>query len=387
MSSSNKFSEIPGGNGLGRHWRQSLWIIGMAALVLVGIIGLALAGDWQHDWLIALRIGWPQFGALLALSLINYTLRGLRWHIFARRLGLQTGVLQNFRHYFGGFAMPVTPGKVGELVRMLWLRRETGWSLESTAPLALLDRAADLAAMAVLLGIAVALSATGVTGAVPVTLLALAAAYVSTRPNLLAGIASAAYRIVGRWPRFFARIRAAARSLGRFTNRSLLAVSTLLGVMGWFAEGYAFYLLLNWMGADVSLSLAISIFVFSTIAGNMTGAPGGLGGAEAAMVALLSIEGVPLDVSLPATAVIRLTTLWFAIGGFSICRATFNKGPQCSGNRLNIAAGAARFGPAESWRAQSANRHLKLWLPRRPRLQSGSDALTVMPLLMTQGAP
>ena len=314
MSSSNKISEISGGNGLARHWRQALWIIGLTGAILLGIIGLVIANGWQHDWLYALRIGWPQFGALLALSLINYALRGLRWHIFARRLGLQTGVLQDFRHYFGGLAMSVTPGKVGELVRMLWLRRETGWSLESTAPLALIDRAADLAAMAVLLGIAVALSATGVTGAVPVTLLALAAAYVSTRPNLLASIASAAYRIVGRWPRFFARIRAAARSLGRFSSRSLMAFSTLLGALGWFAEGYAFYLLLNWMGADVSLATAVAIFMFSTIAGSITGAPGGLGGAEAAMVALLSIEGVPLDISLPATAVIRLTTLWFAIG-------------------------------------------------------------------------
>ena len=31
------------------------------------------------------------------------------------------------------------------------------------------------------------------------------------------------------------------------------------------------------------------------------------------MVALLSLQGVPLEVSLPATAVIRLTTLWYAI--------------------------------------------------------------------------
>ena len=147
-----------------------------------------------------------------------------------------------------------------------------------------------------------------------ITLLALAAAYVSTRPNLMAGMASAAFRMVGRWPRFFARIRTAARSLGRFSSRPLMAISTLLGGLGWFAEGYAFYLLLGWMGADVSLSLAVAIFMFSTLAGGLTGAPGGLGGAEAAMVALLSLEGVPLDISLPATAIIRLTTLWFAIG-------------------------------------------------------------------------
>lgn len=79
------------------------------------------------------------------------------------------------------------------------------------------------------------------------------------------------------------------------------------------AEGIAFYLLLDWMGADVSVATAIAIFLFSTLAGGLTGAPGGVGGAEAAMIALLALEGVPLTMSVPATAIIRLTTLWFAI--------------------------------------------------------------------------
>jgi uncharacterized protein (TIRG00374 family) len=92
-----------------------------------------------------------------------------------------------------------------------------------------------------------------------------------------------------------------------------MAAALALGLIGWIAEGYAFHLLLVWMGADIGLAKAIAIFTFSTLAGGLTGAPGGVGGAEAAMVALLSLEGIPLDVSIPATAVIRLTTLWFAI--------------------------------------------------------------------------
>ena len=86
-----------------------------------------------------------------------------------------------------------------------------------------------------------------------------------------------------------------------------------LGAIGWMAEGYAFYLLLVWLGADVSLWIAVSIFIFSTIVGGLTGAPGGLGGAEATMVALLALDGVPLEIAVPATLVIRVTTLWFAV--------------------------------------------------------------------------
>ena len=110
-----------------------------------------------------------------------------------------------------------------------------------------------------------------------------------------------------------ARVRRAARSLKAFSRADILTLATILGLIGWLAEGYAFWLLLTWMDANISFWLAVLIFVFSTLAGGLTGAPGGIGGAEAAMVGLLLLEGIPLEVALPATAVIRLTTLWFAI--------------------------------------------------------------------------
>lgn len=300
-----------------RERKRGAWdlaiLAGLIIAVVLGLFGMAAATGWEETIAQVSKLSWTQVGILLVLSLANYLFRCLRWHIFATHLGLPTKLIQNARHFLGGLAMAVTPGRLGEFVRMRWLRRETGWTLEKTAPLLLVDRASDLAAMAALLAIALALSTSGISGAFPIAILGLAAALVSTRPRLLALAADIGYRIVGRWPRLFARVRTAARSLGRFSNPTLMTLAVVIGAIGWLAEGYAFHLLLVWMGANVSLASAIAIFMFSTIAGGLTGAPGGIGGAEAAMVALLSIEGVPLEVSLPATAIIRLTTLWFAI--------------------------------------------------------------------------
>lgn len=294
--------------------RDRLVIAGLLALVLAGLAGLASATGWHETWAQITRLSGAQIAMLLALSMTNYVLRGLRWHLFARRIGLRTGIWQDLRHFIGGFAMSVTPGRVGELVRMRWLRRETGWAFARTAPLALMDRASDLAAMAIILGLSVAFAAGGIQGALPVTALALTTAALATRPRLLAGLITWIYRATGRLPRAFARARGAARSLARFSHGPTLATALALGLVGWLAEGYAFHLLLVWMGADIGLWKAVAIFVFSALAGGLTGAPGGLGGAEAAMVALLSLDGVGLEISIPATAVIRLTTLWFAIG-------------------------------------------------------------------------
>jgi len=297
-----------------RSRREGLVLAGLCALAIAGLAALAAATGWAETRAQLLKLGLPQIAALLALSGVNYLLRGLRWHLFARTLGLATTPLQNLRHFVGGFALSVTPGRIGELVRMRWLWRETGWAVERTAPLVLMDRAGDLAAMALILAVAISVAATGIAYALPVSLVALGAAVVATRPGLLSRMTLVAYRLTGLAPRRMAGLRAAARTLGVFSAPGVAAGALLLGIAGWVAEGYAFQLLLAWMGAEIGLAKALAIFTFATLAGGLTGAPGGLGGAEAAMIALLTLDGIPLEVSIPATAIIRVTTLWFAIG-------------------------------------------------------------------------
>ncbi|MEO1239097.1 MAG: lysylphosphatidylglycerol synthase transmembrane domain-containing protein [Pseudomonadota bacterium] len=295
-------------------WRDIALLAGLFALVLGGLVGLAAATGWDKTLAGLSSVSATQIAILLALSLVNYGFRGLRWRLFSQRLKMPTGLLQDFRHFLGGLAMSVTPGRVGELVRMRWIRRETGWSFERTAPLVLIDRASDLSAMALLLTLALAFSTTGIVGAVPVVALALAMAFVATRPRLLRGVATLSYQTTGMAKRLFARVRRAAVSLDAFSNPAVMGGAALLGLIGWGAEAIAFWLLLDWMGADVGLGSATAIFIFAALAGGLTGAPGGLGGAEAVMVALLALEGVPLEIAAPATLIIRVTTLWFAIG-------------------------------------------------------------------------
>lgn len=292
--------------------RDHLLTIGLVLLVCAGLAGLAAATGWRETWgAIRAVSGW-QFLALLGLSLCNYVLRGARWHLFCRALAIRIGLLRNLMIYLAGLAMTATPGRVGELVRLRWLGRESGAPIEVTGPLIVLDRAADLVAIAVLLALCLLIGA-GVTGGVPAVILALGAAFVATRPRLFRAGIELAWRIVGRWPRLFAKARRAAGSLAPFSKPGVAAPMLVLGLLGWLAEGWSFHLLLVWMGADIGLGTAVAIFVLATLTGGATGMPGGLGGAEVAMIALLGLQGVPLEIATPATAIIRLTTLWFAI--------------------------------------------------------------------------
>ncbi|MFQ5438368.1 MAG: YbhN family protein [Paracoccaceae bacterium] len=291
--------------------RTTLIIFG----IFLAFTALALwAASGEDIWQQIGRLTIGELSILLALSLANYFLRALRWMIFTRAIGLRSSALQIIRHYIGGFALTMTPARLGEAVRMRWIAREAGARIETVAPLILVDRAGDLASTGLLLAVSLTFGATGIAGGLPAAIIAVIAAMIATRPVLFRALIDTAFCLIRRKARLFVRARRAARELAPFSSPLIAMPALLLGGIGWLAEGCAFYLLLTWMGADVGFWTAVSIFLFSMMSGGVTGMPGGVGGAEAAMLALLAINGVGLEIALPATAIIRITTLWFAIG-------------------------------------------------------------------------
>ena len=84
-------------------------------------------------------------------------------------------------------------------------------------------------------------------------------------------------------------------------------------MMGWGASILAFYLTIQNMGGEITFLETMFIFSFATIIGGASMTPGGLGGTEASMILLLITLGIPKEVAIPATIVIRFTTLWFGV--------------------------------------------------------------------------
>lgn len=285
-------------------------------VLFVFIVGVGLMvaySGWDEAQRALAKVGWGQFGLLLLLSLANYFLRAIRWHIFAGALGLGTGFVTNTTHFLAGFAFTITPARVGELVRLRWIKRATGVGMLQSSPMMLGDRAADLAGVALLLLAAAFLGLGGDGGVYWIVGLSFLIAFLAVNPRFLSKAVTSAWQILGRGARFFVGLRQAARRIDVFRKPQVILPALALSVCGWMAEAYAFYLLLGWLGADVGFWMAVGIFLFSMLGGGVSGLPGGLGGAEAAMIGLLTWQQVPIEAALPATIIIRVTTLWFAI--------------------------------------------------------------------------
>jgi uncharacterized membrane protein YbhN (UPF0104 family) len=285
----------------------SLSIVVAVALYLVVLVS-ADAGKVLEA---ARRLPASGWAAILVLSLVNYGLRFGRWHFYLRTLGHRLPLGAHFLIYCSGFALTTTPGKAGEAIRSLYLHARGVPYPHSLAAL-FAERLIDLLAMlALAAGGVLALGLDGWwvavgTGACAVIVLAMRS------PRMLA--------LVGRWPlphprlshwrNHFVHLLQASSLLLRLP---LLAAAVILGALSWGAEGYGLYVVTRALELPAGAGQAIGIYALAMLGGAASFIPGGLGGAEAVMVALLVAVGAPLPEAIAATLICRAATLWFAI--------------------------------------------------------------------------
>lgn len=293
-------------------------------LAVVGfVVAFALISIWAGFDQVMARVELltiPVLLLMLGLSIANYALRGARWHWFTDGLGLKVPLRRNFAYFIAGLAMTTTPAKAGEALRVWLIERCHGYGYQRTAPLFIADRLSDIVAVFLLCLAGVGAFSNYADVTIIAALAVLALLVPLMRPRVLMVLTNQLYGLFGqRWPRLFARLRAALRDTARLFTLKRFGIGLILALVGWFCEAYAFHLLLDVLGASVTLQEATFIFTFAMIAGTAALLPGGLGGTEAVMIALLRLRGVDLNTAVAATAVIRLTTLWFASGlGFAV---------------------------------------------------------------------
>ena len=291
----------------GWHYHAVVWSVLLAA---VGYLGFALWSGWQDVLTAVGKVGALGVATALSLSLCNYGLRFCRWQAYLRALDHPVPWWPSLGIYIAGFALTTTPGKAGEALRGVLLKRR-GVPYPASLAAFVSERLSDLLAIILLTLVGLAafprlqpLIAVGTAGV-------LAAFLMLSRRSLLERL----HRTSGR-TRLAFLIRQVSQVLlqaRRCHAPGLLAAATGLSLLAWAAEAWAFHLILRWMGLDAPLAFAVFVYAISMLAGALSFLPGGLGGAEIVMVSLLAWKGMGSADAIAATVLIRLSTLWFAV--------------------------------------------------------------------------
>jgi uncharacterized protein (TIRG00374 family) len=300
----------PGADPLGRARLRVLLV--SVALAALGYLAFSLWGGWRDVVAALLRAGAAGLAALLGLSLLNYLLRFCRWQIYLRRLGSRIGWRHSMAIYLAGFALTTTPGKAGEAVRGVFLKRLGTPHVASLAAF-VSERFSDLVAITAIAALGMAdhpamrpLMGLALAACLAILLLLGAGDALAALQQRTGGSTSRA----GRALHHALTLARAARECHRMR---VLVPATALSLLAWACEAWAFHLLLGWLGMPGPWQFSFFVYAIGMLAGALSFLPGGLGGTEAVMVGLLWWAGHPQPDAIAATLLIRVCTLWFAV--------------------------------------------------------------------------
>jgi uncharacterized membrane protein YbhN (UPF0104 family) len=244
-------------------------------------------------------------GTAALLSCGNYAARWLRWSGYLRALSLRTTRRDDVLIFLSGFAMTLSPGKIGELIKPLLLRQTLGVPLARSTPIVVAERVTDLIALGMLVGLG-ALPRSPLGGALMLAG-ALALSLLMVQPTLAAWL-------VSRLPaRLRDKLREPHEALRDLLTPRRFARSLALAALAWGLQALALLVIARPFAALGVLD-ALLAYGAPLLAGALAMIPGGLGLTEASMVGILrELSPVSAAQATAITLLCRLVTLWLAV--------------------------------------------------------------------------
>jgi uncharacterized protein (TIRG00374 family) len=311
---------VPGGreNALSAFPVRKVLVVLFGAILIVTAMALIADARELGDRLTEFK--WILVLPILLLTLWNYALRFAKWELYLRTIGVaDLPRVLSARIFLAGFAMSITPGKVGEFIKAVYVRRETGRAANPVMAVVTAERATDAAAMAVL----ALIGATQYSYGRGFVFLAITGGMICWLILRSPGLVE---RVIGRLShvervgRLSNQIVAFFHASAALLHPRLLAPTVALSVLSWAGECLAFYLVLIGLGLEATpelLLIAAFIIGVSSLAGGISMLPGGLGVADASVAGMLVLlvhdDAMSRSVAIAATLLIRFATLWFGV--------------------------------------------------------------------------
>jgi uncharacterized protein (TIRG00374 family) len=258
------------------------------------------------------RFDWSLLPAIVALVAASYAVRFLRWSYYLGLLGVPVPLAKSAAVFVAGLSMTISPGKLGEVLKSVFLLRLTGVPVARTAPAVVAERVTDgtgMVAWGLLGALAFGLGAGGLLLFLALAALATAALR-SRRLSILAERVFAGLPLARRLVPHLGDFHGSSR---RLLAARPLAAGTAISFLSWGLEILAVHLCVVAAGAEVRFLVTAFVFAAATVGGVLSMTPGGLGSAELLLDGMFrAVAGLSAGLAGALTLVIRLVTLWFA---------------------------------------------------------------------------
>ncbi len=247
-------------------------------------------------------------------------LRIYRWQFLLKRSGINLGFFDVAPSFMSGLLISnLTPGKIGEPARNLFLSRAKGIPISESISTVILERAVDIISIMVFsilgiltYGIFIAKSGATIAAVVSIYIAGIVAVF------FLASSQNRMNKIFSIFPfnRIIKEPQKAAESISKSFNslKDWKLVLPLLGtsLLVWFVEAIILYLAFSSLGADVPFMFLLSAFCIAILASILSSLPGGIGSMEVILTFFItSVVLIPISTISSAILLERIMALWY----------------------------------------------------------------------------
>ena len=251
-----------------------------------------------------------------------------RWNLLLKNSNVYVPVKDNLKIYLSGFALSITPGKVGELIKSQLLKNKFGIPREKTAPIVLVEQLYNI------------------IGIIGVSILGLWYFEFGAHIILIAAsllviilILISSKRLFEKFLTLLSRIKFLSQYTSTFSNSYdvlrkstrgwVVVYASALSIAFWLIESViAYFVLLSFGVNHIEFLSVITTYTSSIILGVASFLPLGIGVVEGSLAGFFTLQGVDVSVALTLVIFIRIFTRWIAVsvgfvslklsGGFSL---------------------------------------------------------------------
>ena len=237
----------------------------------------------------------------------------LRWNLLLKNSAIDIPLKDNFMIFISGFALGVTPGKVGELIKAQLLKNKFNIPRSKTAPLVIVERFYDFFAIAIisLFGILVFEYSIYIFTILAVGIIIFLT--ITSSEKLFLKFLQKIEKI--KFLRnFSSELPKSFTIIQKSTRGKILPLSIILSVIFWILDSIIAYLTLLSFGIDIiDYFVLMSIYTSSIILGVISFLPLGIGVVEGSLVGFLSLNGIEFPLATAIVVFIRFFTRWIGV--------------------------------------------------------------------------
>ena len=245
---------------------------------------------------------------ILSIVILSWLIVFLRWRILLQNFDIHIPVKDSVLIFLSGFAMEITPGKVGQLLKSQLLKEKFDIPRKNTIPVIILEQLYSAVGLVIVgifgiwffdLGIYILIIA--------IILLVFIFSLISSKQF---------FNKVNNF-RFISRFGITSDShedLKSSVRGKIFVYASSLSALFWFLEcAVVYYVLLSFEITSLNFLSVLSIYTSSIILGVVSFLPLGIGVVESSLAGFLALEGIDISVSLTVVILIRIFTRWIGV--------------------------------------------------------------------------